>query len=307
VGDNRLLFAAPMYDSGANWMRAFLYELVGSSFVQLQTIGLAASGFTPSSVLESVFENAFALFEDGGDVFLIWFGSSDSIATFGSHAAKYVSTGGAGTPFTESAIMGVIPPTWLPTSYGGTSTGRHSWTVMKDTDSVFGTADVYLFADRYRTSTGVNGELFKWNGESSLLTSEGGVTLAGLWPPMIVEGGGDRIWTSGEMNITIVSTPTPVIGGEEFRFTAWGAPSGADKNVSFWFSKLGQSPNTQATLFGTPYVVSGPAPVPTLNVGLKRLEGVTADGVTIYAVNRNNVADGVSYGNREGIAPAISV
>jgi len=322
--NNRLLVCG-CFNFSATTSAITWHELVGSSFVAIGTVGSASTGWINTLVtLNNVASPQYAtggkcapaLFEYGGAVYIVIYATENFGATgFGSWVSKNVPLGGAGTGFTQSNVSLVtIPTSRLAPSSGGTCTGPepagtsqfHSWTVMKDTDSLPGMADVYLLLEEDRGRALSNHELYKWNGDGTLMTSDGTIAV-GLAPPMIVEGGGDRIWTQGEMNIELIGNPTPLPGGEEFRFKAWGDPGPANKQVTFWFSALGQSPNTKATLFGTPYVVSGPAPAPTLNVGLKQLEGVTADGVTIYAVNRNNNVDGVPTGSREGIAPSISV
>lgn len=278
---------------------AKLFELIDGSFTLIQSVG---AGFGSTDVVTPASANAnnspersvSTLFEQSGNLYALFFGSSDNLVSFGSFATKLAPTGGAGTTFTETNITSTVLPSALrSTSNGGTATGRHAWHVLADTQSWLPTVKVILaFVD---DMSGGNHTLYRWTDEATELlnTSDVDIEAEGLSFPMVPEGGGDRLWVGPEATIEIVSK-TPKVGGiEEIQFIAYNDPGNAAWTVYFTFSDEEESPVTRATLVGTPRVVSGPGAVPTLNGSLNQVENVDADGVTVYGVDRDQIADGL--------------
>jgi len=228
------------------------------------------------------------------------------------YAVCITSTGGTGTVFLKfidtsgtisysTDLTNAVLPAGLRPG-GGSTDVTNRWWCFYDQETTPGASRLLLF----RAVSGVAGQIvtqYVFNDEISELTQEdaGGDTAWAF--SNVTTGGGERIFTPGEMNIEIVSR-LAVLGGEAVRFKCWGA-TGADKNVNFRLNTQTEVPLTLATLSGTPTVVSGPAPVPTRNVNT--LEGVTADGTTIYQTVWDIATDGLVSGQRAQLVPRIFV
>jgi len=193
----------------------------------------------------------------------------------------------------------VIPVGLRPGS--GTATVR-TW-AFYDQETVPGTARLLL----YVAPDGVTSSLvtqYVFVNESTVMTQEDQGGNAAWSFASTMTGGGERIFTPGELHIEIVNR-LAVFGGEEVRFKVYGDSGPADKNVEFRFNTQNEVPLTVATLIGTPSVVSGGAVAPS-RVG-NELQGVEADGTSVYETVWDIGTDGVSAGQRAQLVPRVSI
>lgn len=179
--------------------------------------------------------------------------------------------------------------------------------VFYDQETTAGSYRVLL----YYSSTGGSATTFTqyfWADNATQLASEDvGATASFALPENAgPPGGGERIFTSGELDIQIVDR-IPDLAGETIRFKCYGAPGIADKNVELRFNTQNEVPTTLAALTGTPSVISGGAAAPSINLGLKRLTGVEADGVSVYETIWDIGTDAVVAGQRAQLVPRIFI
>ena len=255
------LFLIGAYASGGKIFR--LCEFNGSAWVSFQTFELASgANWTVSKP---------SLFTDGTNMWLL---------------APY-DAGGSGwrcwewdSAMNRSEITAtVLPPAlrWTGAAggaYSGTpSTARFS--VIYDLNTTPGTTDIYL----YNTTSGTAGTGFasyKWNGNAALMTSvdSGGNVDHSL--PLTHLTMGERIFTAGELDIKITAR-VGVFGGEQISFIAYGGGTG--RKMKLHYTLEGTPSLLPATL--TAPVTGGSA---TLNTGLNQVEGIAADGATVYTI-----------------------
>ena len=272
-----------------------LFEIAGGSVVHL--FDAAFNDGTGAALVEG----KYALFPspDGNVMYgLNYTGTGGN----GWRFSKFIDT--AGTISSSSDLSSPVLPAGFRVG-GGSGTADDRWWAFYDQETTPGTARLLL----YRAPDGASSSIitqYVFVDELTEITQEDSGGNAAWAQANTMTGGGERIFTPGELHIEIVDR-LAVLGGEELRFKAWGDVGAVDKNVEFRFNTQNEVPVTLASLTGTPAVVSGPAAAPTLNVGLKRLEGVEADGSSVYSTIWNISADGVSSGQRAQLVPRIFV
>lgn len=218
----------------------------------------------------------------------------------GNSFLKFTSTAGV-IAFDSNITNPVIPVSLRPGS--GTTTQR--WWVFYDQETTPGTARLLIYFAPNGSSASIMTQ-YVFVDESTTMTQEDSGGNAAWAQVAVMTGGGERIFTPGELHIEIVER-FAVLGGEALWFKAWGDPGPADKNVEFRFNTQTELPLTLATLTGTPAVISGTASPPTLNVGLKRLEDVEADGTSVFQTVWAITSDGVASGQRAQIVPRVFI
>lgn len=193
----------------------------------------------------------------------------------------------------------VLPSSLRAVADGGTFGGNNQtqrFAAAYDTDSAPGSLTITL----YHTVDGTGGTgytAFQWNGPGSLITqvdTGGDVEHA---PPTGYPNHGERIWTAEERDIKITGRKA-VSGGEEVSFIAYGGGTGL--NMKLWYSLQGEPVLSEATL-STP-VTGGSA---TFNAGMNRVEGIAADGATVYTIVWDFVTDGLALTQRVNRVPQV--
>jgi hypothetical protein len=115
-------------------------------------------------------------------------------------------------------------------------------------------------------------------------------------------GSGSYHWTKNELNVHIVGTRA-VQSGEEIEFIAYGDPGSSDKKVRIYFSNEQENANSPATLLSAGPVTTG------VSIGTDTrgnfVDGVDADGSTVYTVIRDIDADLALVGQRQVLMPYI--
>jgi hypothetical protein len=202
---------------------------------------------------------------------------------------------------TDISELGCIP---AALRHSGVSGGTYSGTTninnermlpVYDLNSVVGTTDIYLYYAVNGTS-GTSFTVYKWNGNTSVMTvvdSGGGNVYHAI--PTGLPNYGERIFTAGELDIRILSR-TGVVGGEEITFTVWGGGTG--RKMKLHYTQEGTPQLLPATL-ALP-VTGGSA---TLNTGSNQVEGIAADGTTVYTIVWDVQTDGLTTANRVARVP----
>lgn len=136
--------------------------------------------------------------------------------------------------------------------------------------------------------------LFKHVGPSSKWQFLGsGATIDQVLPHGAVGGSFDLV--PGESDI-IITGKTPIIGGETLKFKVYG---GGTKTVKFYYGLGTSLPLTQLPLKGL--AVGGTA----VRNG-NQVDNVTADGTTVYEVDVNSIAAGISSDSDICVVPFVT-
>jgi hypothetical protein len=167
-----------------------------------------------------------------------------------------------------------------------------------DLDTTVGTTEIYLYHSTDSVATTAY-TMYKWNGNSSVITSVdvGGVVAHAL--PTGYANNGERIWTAGELDIKITSV-VATLGGEQISFIVYGG--GTNRKMKLHYALGGEPVLLEATLMSP--VTGGSA---TFNVGLNQVEGIAADGATVYSIVWDLPTDGVDSGTKVIRVPQASI
>ncbi len=290
VFEDRLLLLTSNTSTG----RYELWEwTLGISFQLLQVLTTGS----PATISE-LDDTAPELFTDGTGLFALY-PALNGGAQREWFMVELTSTGGEGTTFTETDRSGaVLPASWKANGLMTGSLNQVETFLDDETDPLNPT--VYIF----RLSTAGSGgtrNVWQFNGNAALL-SRGDFCPAGanfsLGMPKM--GGGERIWSSGDLDIQIESlqtTPT----GTRINYTVYGDAGTDDKIVKFFYAAGNDFPDTQCTL------VAASATGNASNVVGNQIEDVDADdGVTTYTVVWDVVTDGFAAGERAQLKGQIS-
>jgi hypothetical protein len=281
VFNDRLLMVGRASGTG----NVALAEVTGSIAV-IEDTGIAAANTSATR---------HGLFPSPNGTFL--YSASRVSASAGSRFLKFIDTAGV-ISYSSDLTAAVMPIARQP----GADANNIIWWGYYDQETTPGTAILTIFYSP-NADTGSLVTQYRFIDESTpLLQEDVGASAAWAFTATLL-GGGERVFTPGELHIEIRNR-VAVLGGEAVRFKAWGG-AGADKSVDFRFNSQSEVPLTAATLMGSATVISGPAPVPTRNGN--QVDGVTADGVTVYQAIWDVSADGLVAGQRAQLAPRIFV
>jgi len=291
IFDDRLFLLSENTSTGA----AGIYEFLAGTFTFLFEI----AGTTATSIQEG--KNCLFLDETGTSMiamFLDEFGANDGWAA-------YEIDNIAGTITLGANITAAVIPSGIRKGVASL-TGEQRFSVFYDQETTPGSYRTLL----YHSVDGNAGTIltqYVWTNNATILLQEdaGGSAAWALPENLGPAGGGERIFTQGELHVEIVER-LAILGGEAVRFKCYGDPGPVDKNVEFKRDADNEVPIAVATLIGTPTVVSGPGAAPTRNVNV--LEGVEADdGATIYETTWDISTDGFVSGQRGQLVPRIFI
>jgi len=266
-----------------------LHEFSGGTWVDLGLIRDAyTAAFTPTS-------GKPCLFTDGINMY-----------------AAYMYVGGVGdagwrleqfdSALNPSDRTADLPAGLRGTNNGGTFASSAAITIttrmfaIYDVDSVPGTLSVAL-AFAANSTVGTFFTFYQWNGSGLVMTP---VDIGGNVyhsPASGYPSNGERIWTAGELDIKITARAA-VLGGEQISFIAYGG--GTLRKMKLFYALLSEPNLVEATLAGP--VTGGSA---TLNTGLNQVEGIAADGATVYTVVWDVQADSLAAGQRARRIPQV--
>lgn len=266
-----------------------LAEFTGGVWVEVSTIDAVSDTGPGTGVAQ------FALFTDGINLFALY--ANNNASGDDGWRCQRSTDGLVWVDITTT----VLPASLRSTNDGGTFSANpqlQRFYPTYDVDASPGTVSIFL----YYATNGTDATtltMYQWNGTGSVITQvdTGGDVTHSI--PSGFPNHGERIWSPGELDVKIAGR-TAVTGGEQVSFTAYGGGSGF--NFKLFYSTNGHPDLQEATLAGP--VTGGSA---TLNGGLNRVEGVAADGTTVYTVVWDISADGITPGERVIRAPQILV
>lgn len=287
---NDRLFVVWYQTASGNTVR--LSEYVAGSWVDLPG---SDGGY--NTVFTTMNAAKWSLFTDG--TFL--YGLVPAETTDGWRCLRWDNTLGTPTDITSSVLPSDLQSSTDGGSYAGNiEDGRFVACIDQNSDPLNPEIDLFFSVDG--STAGNPWSLYSWNGNAALIGSAGVAEDTGgashHSPPSGMNFGGEHIFTPGELDALIVGKAA-VFGGQQIQASFWGDAGAADKNAKLYYATEGEPTLQEATLTGTPSVLSGPAAAPTLNGGLNRLEGVEADdGASVYAFTWDIATDGISVGDR---------
>ncbi len=283
VFDNRLFVIGLDSDAaGTPWK---IWEFLGGTFTVVHTIA-ASNGVALNS---SRFQAA-CLFTDSTFLYALFPSQNASV----QHSNYLVKLTKSGAGFTESDISTLTLPSELRN--GGANTGAYTrFDSLIDDETEATSPGINLF---YLDDNAGDRTYYPWSGASTPMV--GSSSASGNYALSAIPGGGERFWSSGDLNIEIISFTT-LPSGTEISFKAYGdAGGGDDKTCRFYFNSSEENPVTQCTLVGT--ATGGSA---TRNGN--QVEDVKADdGVTTYTAIWDAATDGLSAGTRVTAKATIS-
>lgn len=274
--------------TGATWVQR--------SFVNTATTDAGASAGAGFDIGNNGENGQCALFTDGTDLFGLMPG--DDAGSSGTVLARWTVNG---NDFDEFDLSATVLP--ADRRLGGADADGTKWEVWVDNDTDPTSPGIHIwFLSEHDVG---NYTYYEWNGIASPLS--GGLPSVSheFKLPNGSVGGGARVWTSGELNVKIEDVVPFAGGGLQIQFSAYNDVGPADKIVKFYFNSDEEVPTGQATLLGTPVVISGPGSTPTRNVN--QLEDVEADdGATIYGVQWDTVTDGIGTNDHYSLIAQIT-
>ncbi len=290
VYKNRLFAIADA--TGTTGSSTRIYEIVGNAWQDRGALPGTNHGFGAGTLNN----RGDALWQDGTNMYAILFDFGHS----NGHAIYQIS--GSTTPgsaLTRTDISGATVPTSLA-SGGAFAFANSQWGAFTDNDTNPASPTTYLF--QMTTDNPTNAWfMWEWNGPSSLLTGPtvGPTNVRLAMPQNGCIGGGNQIFTEGELDVRVENTVS-ILGGEQISFRAYGDVGPTDKIIDFFYGVEEGIPTAQCTLTGA--VTGG---VATRNNN--QVEDVQADdGATLYTAIWDTPTDGINPGDRLHIMARIS-
>jgi hypothetical protein len=274
-----------------NWN--YITELVGGAWHHVRTVNTQNVSASPS-----IFEHNGNLYfiygeisgsEDGWRLLkLVDLDTGSSVVLDSLIPANWRYNSG-----TERGAPGTPAPNWFD--------GTRTYVIVDQNEGPENPRLIVLFgsaAGAFNTMTA-----FEFIDEVTGLVEIPGGNLTGeLSYPHNNFGSGAYHWTSGELNVQIVNMREISNTEQEIDFIAYGDPGNPNKLVRIMYDSNQELPITPATLIST-NPTSGTT-IMSDSFG-DYIDGVDADGVTVYTVVRDFDADGASIGQQEVLMPHI--
>lgn len=261
-----------------------LWEFNGGAWTQILTTADTYDGSPVSGP-------RYALFTDGAAMYAIYHKNTPDLTV----VRKFTDVLGVITDAGD--VGGTVLPVGIRTQ---ASVALTRWWVFHDQETTPGTDRILL----YHALGGLPADTlnqYLWQGDATPLLFED-IGGAASWAfPEWQTGGGDRIFTIGELDI-VITRRAATLGGERVYFRAYGDPGSANKNVEFRRNTQNEVPLALCTLTGG-VTTSGPGALPVRVGNIITL--VDADGVTEYSCVWNNTADGSASGSRAQLVPRV--
>lgn len=183
---------------------------------------------------------------------------------------------------------------------GGTVVQVADWIGLKSDDQLFRVTAVGASTITIENPAGITIPTGSGTSEILLATSSVGTNLSVAemaFSENTARGGGERIFTKGELDIAITGV-TPNSSGQLISFVCFSDSGSTTVNVEFFFGpNFLQTSDTQCTLS---------APSAGTLVG-NQIQGLTADNTTEYSVTWLTSTDSVSDGDNRLLVPKASV
>jgi len=233
----------------------------------------------------------------GGSLYLFCTGRISGETYDGLRVYKYTTSGGLISSSTESDLTSSVVPTgWRPGAVDNGFATNASIIAFVDYDTNPVSPSMYFVLSKDKTSLSWLGAT--WNGDSSLITEDGTIGAYGLVFTQTKDGGGQRWWTEGSLNVQVTGLSTGT-GGMSISYKAYGASGSSDKTVKFYYSFNEEPPVAQCTLTGS---ATGGSSSRNGN----QIDNVDADdGVTTYTATWDFLTDGGFIGGRANVKARI--
>jgi hypothetical protein len=264
-----------------------IHELVGGQWINRR------------NHLNANLDNTPSFFEKDGNLYVL--GATTTGSLDGWHFGRFDVDTYAFTNLTAAVLPDEIRdggPFETPSHYWG-NTRSH---VIIDQDSDPENPRVIVLIG---TANGFTTTVTAWEfiDETQQLVKFPGGNLTGeMLFPHNNWGSGSYHWTKNELNAHIVGTRAVQLG-EEIDFIAYGDPGASDKRVRIYYSNEQENANVSATLLSAGPLTSGVS-IMTDTFG-DYVDGVDADGSTVYTIVRDIDADGAIVGQRQVLMPYI--
>lgn len=271
--------------TGSDWQ---LYEFVGGNFI-LNTDITTDNRLGAIAQSSNVREGQASLFQDPSTGRLIavcnGFGSTGALDNTGSVAFELTPSGSS---FTVSDITNTVIPAGLRPGARGSSANHISdrWLCYVTNETTPSTPEVFLFFTA-GPAPGTGFTTYTWNSVGSVMTNLATGPSTDYAMPHQKFGGGGRI-NRGSGNQCEIELGTPVSGAYRISYRVYGTV--ASQTVRLYYDLNQDIPSTQATISAQ----TGGGGIG----GGNSVTGVTGDnGVTLFTLDWNLVADGVTNGD----------
>jgi hypothetical protein len=270
-----------------------IHELIGGAWHHVRTYTGGLSSASPS------------FFEHKGKLYFLYGEISGTEDGWRLFELTNLDTGAA------AVRDSVIPINWRynsGTERGAPNTSAPNW---------FGDSRSYVVIDQETDPANprclilIGSALGFWNtmtafefidGTTPMIEFAGGNLTGEMQYPHNNFGSGAYHWTSGQLNVQIEDVRIISNTEEEIDFVAFGDPGAEDKRVRIYYDNLQELPTQPITMIST-NPTSGTV-IMTDTEG-DFVDGVDADGVTVYTVVRDFAADGAVIGQQEVLMPHI--
>jgi hypothetical protein len=133
--------------------------------------------------------------------------------------------------------------------------------------------------------------------EQALVSIGNGIPKTNFGISHIADGGLDRIPAKGAARPAWDGLPSEVPNARRHFFRVYG--TGSTINLKLYYSTAEEAPDMEGTLSGVAISSGSPPTTPTFNISLNRIENLTPDdGATLYYVDHNATADGITAGQK---------
>jgi len=296
VFDNRLW--AIGWKSVAQDFQPNLVEFDGGTFVERIIF--------PSTVDHATHANlsGMCLFTDGVEMFAIIPADSNANQS-GNFAFKLSLSAGSGSSLTSAEITNDVIPTSLKSPVAGPFFDNFRWFAFQDNHTNPTTPCIHLWVQDADVIASGSSAYYLWNGPNTLIGNPPGTGQLGpgigLAMPHAKNGGGDRIWTSGQAKIEIIGR-NAAESGQELDFMIWGNPT-TPYRVRFFYDIGDEVATIPATLRAASLIGGGA--IFGADSESDYVDIIGADGLMLYSIIWETVLDSVPKNQIATLMPSI--
>jgi len=218
VHNNDLWYLGPLYPSGSTNLSAGLFKFSAGAFPLQQSLTGVVQGGGGNHVARA----KWTVLNFGTDtIYAFITGTATGAAYYaGTYCIKLVWNGSS---WTQTDKTDPVIPSALraPVTGGNSAYEVIRWYVLLDIDTNPASPAAYLWFNSCASAD--SWVYYEWNGEGSVLSVAGTVGAYGIVMPMVIRGGGERVFSSGEPSVEITGKAKGS-GGMEISFKAFGDP-----------------------------------------------------------------------------------
>jgi hypothetical protein len=302
VFDNRLWYIGWTTTSAA--ARPLLSEhtngnLVARSFVE--------TGGLPNHSGHEV-ASAMCLFTDDDSLYAIFVGD-DGGGAGGTYCFRWQLSAGPGSTLSISEVTANVVPFSLRAGFvpdpGLYTDNEVRWYAYNDNSDPSNPCVHLWHLTTARLGLG-RFTYYRWNGPNTLMGIPAGTGQISVTPeiamPHVRQGGGERIWSPGKVNVEILGRAA-VENGQAFNFRVYSGGGTTAKKVRFFYDTEEESARLPATI--RPSSISGGMATFGQDSISDYVDDIEADDNTIYCFIWDTVVDGVEQGDNVILMPVI--